>query len=291
MDEISPIYGSSPGIEALRAPARAAAPGGGDTGPRTLRRGLSVLAALRDGAPAGLSVTGISRATGIQRPTVYRLLAALIEAGLVQAVDGSKRYRAQLAAQPAPERVDPRLQSTLPALRRLAERTGDAVFLVVRDGDDSLSLHREIGGYPVQILATYAGKRQPLGVGSGSMALLAALPDAIGRGIVERNSNRLEEYGGMTVREMRRLIENTRARGYSVVGNHAVRGAIGVGCALLHADGTPRLAISVTAIVDRMSAPRQREIAALIQAELALLRPSRRPQFAPAPEAVAGGAP
>ena len=79
----------------------------------------------------------------------------------------------------------------------------------------------------MQILATYAGKRQPLGVGSGGMALLAALSDDVARGIVERNSSRLDEYGGMTPQEMFRLIENTRARGYSVVGNHAVRGALG----------------------------------------------------------------
>ncbi|MFQ6720362.1 helix-turn-helix domain-containing protein [Bordetella pertussis] len=49
-------------------------------GPRTLRRGLMVLAALRDQGPRGLSVTDIARQTGIQRPTIYRLLAALLDA-------------------------------------------------------------------------------------------------------------------------------------------------------------------------------------------------------------------
>ena len=184
----------------------------------------------RDQGPDGLSVTDIARLTGIQRPTIYRLLAALLDAGLVLPVTGTKKYRAQLAVDPDTRSRDPRVRQLLPVLRRLADRTGDAVFLVVRDEDDSISLHREIGSYPVQILATYAGKRQPLGVGSGGMALLAALPDEVARGIVERNSGRLDEYGGMTPQEMYRLIENTRARGYSVVGNHAVRGALGVGC-------------------------------------------------------------
>ena len=41
------------------------------------RRGLAVLAALRDQGPDGLSVTDIARLTGIQRP-IYRLLAALL---------------------------------------------------------------------------------------------------------------------------------------------------------------------------------------------------------------------
>ena len=56
-----------------------------------------------------------------------------------------------------------------------------------------------------------------------------------------------------------------------MVGNHAVRGALGVGCALLDAHGAPLLAVSVTAIIDRMPAQRQREIAGWIKTELARL--------------------
>lgn len=241
------------------------------SGPRTLRRGLAVLATLRDHGTVGLSITDIARLTSIQRPTVYRLLAALLDAGLVAAVPGTKKYRAQWASSLDIAAPDPRISQTLPSLRRLAERTGDAVFLVVRDGDESISLHREIGTYPVQILATYAGKRLPIGVGSGGMSILASLPDPIAQGIVQRNSAYLDEYGGMTTNEMMRLIDNTRSRGYAVVGNHAVRGALGVGCALLDPQGIPILAISVTAIIDRMPAPRQREIAGWINNELSRL--------------------
>jgi len=50
-----------------------------------------------------------------------------------------------------------------------------------------------------------------------------------------------------------------------------MRGALGVGCALLDAQGAPLLAVSVTAIIDRMPAQRQREIAGWIKTELARL--------------------
>ncbi|EWM45338.1 sugar-specific transcriptional regulator, TrmB family [Bordetella holmesii CDC-H635-BH] len=53
---------------------------------------------MRDQGNNGLSVTDIARQTGIQRPTIYRLLAALLEAGLVSTVQGSKKYRAELGA-------------------------------------------------------------------------------------------------------------------------------------------------------------------------------------------------
>ena len=179
-----------------------------------------------------------------------------------------KKYCANLATAQDTQLAHPLIAITLASLKRLAMKTGDAVFLVVRDGDDSLSLHREIGGYPVQILATYAGKRQPLGVGSASLAILADLPDKEVHGIIERNSNRFDEFGAITRQEMLRLVENTRARGYAVIGNHAVRGAIGVGCTLKANDGQPIFAISVTAIIERMPAARQREIAGWIQDEI-----------------------
>jgi DNA-binding IclR family transcriptional regulator len=235
------------------------------SGPRTLRRGLQVLRTLQEHPDSGLSVTNLARLTGLQRPTIYRLLAALIEGGFARNVSGSKRFMAEQAIAPHRIEQDRRIDLAFPVLQKLAALTGDAVFLVVRDGYESVSLWREIGAYPVQILATFAGKRQPLGVGSGGMALLAKLDDATVDEIITHNNNQIEQYGGMTSREMRQLVQNTRTRGYSVVGNYAVRGALGVGCALCNAKQEPYLAISVTAITDRMPATRQREIAQLIQ--------------------------
>lgn len=235
------------------------------SGPRTLRRGLQVLRALQENPQGGLNVTELARKTGLQRPTIYRLLAALQDGGFARPAGNTKRFVACQGSVAPSLAQDPRIELAFPVMRDLAAQTGDAVFLVVRDGAESVSLWREIGPYPVQILATFAGKRQPLGVGSGGMALLAKLDDKTVDDIIAQNSSQLEQYGGMTTRELRQLVTNTRTRGYSVVGNYAVRGALGVGCALCDADGQPYLAISVTAITERMPATRQREIASLIQ--------------------------
>ncbi len=224
-----------------------------------------MLRTLQQSPESGVSVTGLARITGLQRPTIYRLLAALVEGGFARNVGGSKRYAATQNGAVSEPGQDPRIELALPVLKNLASVTGDAVFLVVREGHESLSLWREIGAYPVQILATFAGKRQPLGVGSGGMALLAGLDDDTVEKTIAHNSDRLEQYGGMTEREMRQLVQNTRTRGYAVVGNYAVRGALGVGCALYDSSKQPYLAISVTAITERMPSPRQREIAKLIQ--------------------------
>ena len=63
-------------------------------GPRTLRRGLHILQTLQAHDENGLSVTELSRLTGLQRPTIYRLLAALTECNFVQTVGKTRRYAA-----------------------------------------------------------------------------------------------------------------------------------------------------------------------------------------------------
>ncbi|HLS17607.1 MAG TPA: helix-turn-helix domain-containing protein [Paenalcaligenes sp.] len=237
-------------------------PSEGTAGPRTLRRGLLILRTLQAHDDKGLSVTELSRLTGLQRPTIYRLLAALTECEFVYSVGRTRRYAAAKQNQiQGPEPEHHLIEHAKPHMRELANQFGDAVFLVVREGNDSLTLWREIGPYPVQILGTYANKRQPLGVGSGGLALLAALDDDTIEQIMLNNSKEIEHYGGMTLREMRQLVQNTRTRGYSVIGSYTVRGALGVGCALCSSQGHPLLAISVTAITDRMPARRQKEIA------------------------------
>lgn len=241
-------------------------------GPRTLRRGLLLLQTLQNHDDKGLSVTELSRLTGLQRPTIYRLLAALTESEFVHAVGRTRRYASTKSYLPTSDETNnPIVERAKPLMRELADQVGDAVFLVVRDGNNSVTLWREIGSYPVQILATYVNKAQPLGVGSAGMAILAKLDDASVDAIIEANVEQLELYGGMTQREMRQLIANTRTRGYSVVGNYAVRGALGVGAALCDAQGTPILGLSVTAITERMPSRRQKEIAQMLESTLATL--------------------
>ena len=106
-------------------------------------------------------------------------------------------------------------------------------------------------------------------MGAAGLALLGALPAAEADEVILQNEQALRAYGGMTVAQMRRLAENTRDRGWAVVGNAAVPGVLGVGVALCDASGYPRLAVSVSSLISRMQAPRQRSIADLIRAQLA----------------------
>lgn len=237
-------------------------------GASTLRRGLRMLAALHQAPPEGLDVSGIARALAMQRTSVYRYISVLIEEGYALRDPQSGRYRAALNAASAPDEPSLSVAQLAPAMRRISDQTGDSSFLICRVGSDSLCLHREIGSYPVQVLAVTIGHRQPLGVGAAGLALLAALPEAEAEALIQQNREALRSYGNMTEAHMSLLVAATRDRGWSAVGNAAVPGVLGVGVALRDHSGYPRVAVSVSCILNRMPAARQRSIAELIRREV-----------------------
>lgn len=241
-----------------------------DPGSRTLRRGLLVLDAVLGGGRDGLRVVDLCRKAGLQRATVYRLLATLTEAGYVA-------QRGRFLYLPGPRIVamsrppdTPRLaQRLLPVLAQVSAACGDAAFAIVREGTLSHCIARQVGTHLVQTLLIQVDSRQPLGVGAAGLALLSALPDGDVAGIIAANTQALGAYGGMTPDRMRILIRATRERGWSVIGNHATRGVLAVGMAVPNPQGEPVAAISVASTLPRMHRERQRLISRLIGEALA----------------------
>ena len=117
------------------------------------------------------------------------------------------------------------------------------------------------------------GTRQPLGVGAAGLALLAALPVEEAAAVSKANGPALSSYGGMTPSRLHLLVRATRERGWSVVGNHAVEGAMGVGMALSSRGGEPVAGVSVAASMGRMPKERQQLIAGVIREAVEALLP------------------
>jgi len=239
---------------------------------RALRRGLLLLNAVQRSGLEGARVVDLCRELTLERATVYRLLATLLECGHVQR-SGHYRYVSAHAAPGAwagqlRDSASAMAQRLAPVLARVSEGCGDAAFAVVREGHSSWCVARHVGNYPVQILSVQVGSRQPLGVGAAGLALLAALPEAECEAAIASHGHVLGRYGGMTAERLQLLVRATRERGWSVVGNHAVPGGMGVGRALLSADGQALAGISVAASMDRMTRQRQRLIAGLMEKAL-----------------------
>lgn len=246
----------------LASAATATVMGPDEAGSRTLARGLALLDAVLEGGRDGLRLVDLCRATGLERPTVYRLLETLL-ARRYLARQGRFRYvpgpRFEALALPsATPNLAVRLQ---PVLARVSAGCGDAAFAVVREGSRSHCIARQVGTHPVQMLVIQVGTLQPLGVGAAGLALLAALPDAEVDAVVAANAPVLPDYGGMTPERLRLLVRATRERGWSLIGNHATQGVLAVGMAVLDAAQQPVAAISVASTMDRMPRDRQRRIA------------------------------
>ncbi len=106
-------------------------------------RALALLAAFDGDAPS-LSLSELSRATGLVKSTVLRLAASLERSGYLRR-GSDARYRLG----PALARLSARYQAAfqlgdhvMPALERLADATGESSAFYVRDGDQSVCLHR-----------------------------------------------------------------------------------------------------------------------------------------------------
>lgn len=241
------------------------------SGPSTFKRGLEVLELLRRAGEPGLTIPEIAAGAQIQRSTTYRFLDVLVRFGCVSRDEATKRFSVR-PYWAAPDRSDEAvLRDAKAALRRISDLTGDSAFLICRSGADSLCLHREVGTYPLQVLTVAAGHRQPLGVGAAGLAFLAALPQEEVALLIEQNAPRLSAYGSMHAEQLQLLVNTTRDRGWSVVGNAAVQGVLGVGVALCDPNGQPLFAVSVSSVIDRMPITRQKTIAEWIATALAKL--------------------
>lgn len=234
------------------------------SGTQSIERAATVMRVIASRNRAGVRLVDVARYGRLERPTAHRILRCLIAEGLVMQDTRTRRYfLGHLAFEfglAAASRFDLREQCR-PALARLAAATGDTVFLTLR-------IDRAEGAYPIKTLVLEVGTRRPLGVGAGGLALLMPLPDEAAREVLAANALRLEAFGRLTVPALVRMLARARKLGFALNDAHITPDAISVGLALPNRFGEPFLAISIGAIASRMSESRQRELAALIRAEL-----------------------
>lgn len=251
-------------------------------GTQALSRGLRIIELLSLRSPCGLGPTEIAAQTGIHRTTVQRMLIELQESGWVRRGELGKRYLIPVIGNKSPILVgsefshstnisQEQLNTIFKSMKKIADSVGDAVFLVVRDGNDSVAIHREIGFHPEQVLGSYSGKRHPLGVAAPSMALLAALPDNEAQSVIKSNLDRIKDYIGITPELIWRLRENSKLQGHSIMKNYAVHRTTGVAVAFKIGGNQSIFALGVSGVTNRMSPGRLREIALLLKAEISAL--------------------
>jgi DNA-binding IclR family transcriptional regulator len=239
------------------------------SGAQSIKRALQVLRYIVS-RPDGAPLHEVTRACELNKATCHRILSTLVAENFLSFDRSTHLYKlgqeAVLIGWSARARQD--IQSLARnALTRICKATGDTVYLSVRSGTDAICIDRRVGDFPIKTLTLDIGSRRPLGVGAGSMVLLAFLPSDEIAEIIDAIEPRLAAYKQLSKTVVRRLAAETRAQGYFFNNERVIKGMSAIGVPVFGGDRTPVAALSVAAIASRMAEDRRREIIAMLQAE------------------------
>lgn len=260
-------------MEAFLTTRRSAARGGRSrtSGTQSIERTVTLLREIATTGKSGARLVDLVARTRLEYPTAHRILRCLVEQQLVEKDPGTRRYslgqltyELGLAATP---RANLR-EICEPMMRRVAEKTGDTVFLNIRSGLDAVCIDRREGTFPIKTLVYEVGARRPLGVGAGGAALLMMLPMGEIEDIVAANAPRLAAYGKLTPQSLLATLRRAREQGYMVTGNIVLKGVSAVALPFGGHHGVPWAAVSVATVSSRLPPARQRELAALLCSEI-----------------------
>lgn len=232
-------------------------------------RAQLLLRAIAQAGAAGASLRDMIRATGLPRPTVHRVLAMLEAAGWVVRMPDGLSFRLGLevlALGAGAAACHPLGEVAGAPMARLALAIAQPVYLVVRAGPDSVCVAREESGRRIQTLVLQVGSREPLGIGAGSMALLAALPEDEMQAFISANRDRYRQRPDFNEMAFLAAVERTRTRGFAEHDDLFTPGVSGVGVAVRNGRGEAIAGISTAFVGLWLSAEERAAIVPRIRA-------------------------
>lgn len=240
----------------------------------SLRRALGLLRVLAAADPTGIRLKDVAEAAGCSQPTAHRALQDLIAEGFAEQVAGGKRYRLALDFFVLAARAG--LAGGLrdlarPVMLRLSSTLNDTVFLLVRNGYDAVCLDRIEGPFPIRSFTGDIGGKVPLGLGQGSLAILAHLPEAEREAVIRFNVPRLLDRGFLDEAGLRMALEQARAQGWVNLNTGLIPGMAGLGVPVFDAEGRAVAALSIGTLAERLRDERLPNVARMLQAEAAAL--------------------
>nr|WP_302474219.1 IclR family transcriptional regulator [Roseococcus sp. MDT2-1-1] len=217
-----------------------------------MARAFSLLRATASQPRVGRRLVELAEECGLERPTAHRILQGLVAEGVVVQDRETRRYRLGpllqelgLAAKPQ----TPVLEAWRPLLEGVARDTGQTAFLTVRSGFDGVCLDRQEGAFPVKVLVLEPGRRRPLGIGAGGMALFAFEGAPERERILAANADRLAlDWPGYSPEEIARRARTTRRLGHALHEVQEMRGIRSVAVPILAPSHRPLGAFSVSAL-------------------------------------------
>lgn len=243
-------------------------------------RAFGLLRLLGEAGPAGARLTEIAERAHLPRPTAHRLLRALVAEGAAAFDARSKRYTLGLALFVLAARAgDVRGLRDIarPTLLRLTAALGETLFLLVHNSYDAVCIERSAGPLPIRSFTGDIGGRVPLGIGQGSVAILAFLPPAEQDEIIRHNLPRMRDFGGPDEASLRAELAQVRRDGFCGGATGLIPGMAGLGAPILDREGRAVAALSIGTTTDRLTPERRAVIAEMLMREAKAIGASINP--------------
>lgn len=228
-------------------------------GMQSLERATMTLRVVAAKGPSGAKLADVAEATGLSRSTAHRFLGALVQVGLLEQDESSATYflGMELAhfGAIAANRFGLR-DVAYASLARLTERTADTIYMSIRRDYESICIERFEGDYPIKTLTLDVGDRRPLGVGAGSLVLLAFQSDEFVSRAIAVNAAAVKANWGFCSSELFEFVEETRRKGFALNPGRVAPGMTALGVPIRGANGDAVAAIGVGAITSRMTPER-----------------------------------
>lgn len=188
-------------------------------GTQTLARGIRILRAIAARPQFGWRLSDLCLACGMDKATVHRMLARLIEERLVRQSPTDRRYLPGPLLHELGLAVQDRVgfdREAEPVLRAFADRMGGIALLQWRSGSDYVCSVRA-GSASLSALLIVRGTRRPLFSSVGGLAILQHLAPLEREVVLQRNlKDELARYGEARLDALRRMRERSDQHGFGV---------------------------------------------------------------------------
>lgn len=238
---------------------------------QSLDRAMALLDVVVSRAIQGASLGELAIATGLTKATAHRLLMGLRNAGMVDYQTSARLYFPAFKLFRMGQAAGARfaiIRVAHPSLVRLAEATGDTVYLTVRNGDYVICVAREQGEFPIKILTLDIGDARPLGLGSNGIIQLAAMSDEECERVLTRNQSELAAHENFDVISVRNYVARARENGYALNEGYMLPEMAAVAVGIRDPNGAVIASISVAAITSRLQPPRRDSIVQQLRSEI-----------------------
>jgi DNA-binding IclR family transcriptional regulator len=201
--------------------------------------------------PHRLGLAEVTALLGLERNQAYRSLKTLEAAGFLRLEDDGRYVLTHvlhlLSAAVAQGRQASLVEIAAPFMNHLAAETGESVHLGALAGDQTVVLDKRESAQRVRLSSVVLGQTVPLHAGAVPKAILSAAPEEL-RERVLASLLELPRFGPGTATDpnaLRRELDETRRRGYSISDGDFDGAARGAGAPLFDATGQVVGGISV----------------------------------------------